>query len=88
MVSQKTTIINKSGIHARPASVLSKLCTKCDSDVILCVGEKRINPKSMLILMSAAIKCGTEITVECTGETERADLELIIEGISSGLGEE
>lgn len=87
MVSQKTTVVNKSGIHARPASELAKICTKCDSNVIISIGEKRINPKSILMLMSAAIRCGTEIVVECTGETEKEDLEKIIDAIASGLGE-
>lgn len=87
MVSQKTTVINESGIHARPASELAKVCSKCDSDIIISVGEKRINPKSILNLMAAAIRCGTDIVVECTGETEKEDLEKIIDAIAGGLGE-
>jgi phosphocarrier protein HPr len=87
MVSQKTTVINASGIHARPASELAKTCSKCSSDIIISVGEKRINPKSILNLMAAAIRCGTDIVVECTGETEVEDLEKIMEAIASGLGE-
>jgi phosphocarrier protein HPr len=87
MVSQKTTVINKSGIHARPASELAKVCSKCDSDIIISVGEKRLNPKSILNLMAAAIRCGTDIVVECTGETEKEDLEKILDAIASGLGE-
>jgi phosphocarrier protein len=87
MVSQKTTVINKSGIHARPAGELAKVCSKCDSDVFISVGEKRLNPKSILNLMAAAIRCGTEIVVECTGETEKEDLEKILDAIASGLGE-
>jgi phosphocarrier protein len=87
MVSQKVTVKNASGLHARPASELAKLCTKCNSDIAIIVGEKRINPKSILILMSAAIRCGTEILVECTGETEQEDLQAIINAIEDGLGE-
>jgi phosphocarrier protein len=87
MVSQKTTVINKSGIHARPAGELAKICSKCASDIIISVGEKRLNPKSILNLMAAAIRCGTEIVVECTGETEKEDLEKILDAIASGLGE-
>ncbi len=87
MVSQRITVTNASGLHARPAGELSKLCSKCSSDIIIKVGEKRINPKSILILMSAAIRRGTEIEVECSGETEKEDLELIINAIAGGLGE-
>ena len=87
MVSQKVTVKNASGLHARPASELAKLCSKCNSDIAIVVGEKRINPKSILILMSAAIRSGTEIVVECSGETEQEDLRAIISAIESGLGE-
>lgn len=87
MVSQNITVINKSGIHARPASELAKLASKCNSDVAIKVGERKINPKSILNLMAAAIRCGTEIEVECNGETEKEDLKILIDAIASGLGE-
>mgnify|MGYP003279959107 CR=1 FL=1 len=87
MVSEKITVKNPSGLHLRPAGVLSQIASKCASDVILVKGEKRVNPKSVLILMAAGIKCGDEITVECSGETESQDLKTIVEAIESGLGE-
>lgn len=87
MVSKNITITNKSGVHARPASELAKVASKCNSDVVIRVGERSLNPKSVLILMAAAIRCGTEVVVECTGDTEEADLKSIIDAIESGLGE-
>ena len=87
MVSQKTTIINPSGLHARPAGELAKLCSRCKSDVTIHVGEKKINPKSILNIMAAAIRCGTDVVVECSGETEQEDLEQVISAIAGGLGE-
>ena len=87
MVSQKITVTNKSGIHARPAGELVQVASKCSSDVVIQVGEKRVNPKSILMLMAAAIRCGTEITVECDGETEEEDLKKMLDAIESGLGE-
>ena len=59
MVSQKVIISNPSGLHARPASVLVQAAGKCQSDVILVYGEKRIQAKSILNLMAAAIKSGS-----------------------------
>ena len=57
------------------------------SSIILVAGEKRLQAKSVLNLMSAAIKCGTEITVECDGEDEAEALKTVVEAIESGLGE-
>ena len=87
MVSEKITVKNPSGLHLRPAGMLSQIASKCHSDVTLVKGEKRVNPKSVLILMAAGIKCGDEIVVECSGETEKEDLKTIIDAIESGLGE-
>lgn len=87
MVSQKITVLNKSGLHLRPAGELSKIAAKCKSTITLVKGDKRVNPKSVLILMSGGIKCGDEILVECDGEAEEQDLKTIIDAISSGLGE-
>ena len=87
MVSQKVTVCNPSGIHARPAATLAKTAAPFKSNVVLVVGEKRLVAKSVLNLMSAAIKCGTEITVECDGEDEAEALATVVCAIESGLGE-
>ena len=87
MVSQKVIISNTSGLHARPASVLVQAAGKCQSDVILVYGEKRIQAKSILNLMAAAIKSGSEVVVECSGETEEEDLKKLVSLIENGLGE-
>lgn len=87
MVSQKVVIKNPSGLHARPASILVQAAGKCRSDIILVYGEKRIQAKSILNLMAAAIKSGSEVVIECTGESEEEDLKTLVELIESGLGE-
>ena len=42
MVSKKVTIINPSGVHARPASILSKAATECSSNILLIHNGKKI----------------------------------------------
>ena len=79
MVSQKVVVKNKSGLHARPAAVLAKAAGKLSSNVIIV--------KSVLNIMAAAIKCGTEIEAQCEGENEQEDLKTIVDLIESGLGE-
>lgn len=87
MVSRKITVSNASGLHARPASVLAQAAGKCKSDVKIVVGDKKIEAKSILNIMAAAIKKGTEIELQCDGETEEADLNTLTDLIESGLGE-
>ncbi|KAB1437956.1 HPr family phosphocarrier protein [Candidatus Galacturonibacter soehngenii] len=87
MLSQTIMIQNPHGLHARPAGELVKIATSCDSDITLIVGERRINAKSIFSIMSAGIKCGTQIEIECSGETEKEDLDCLLKAIEQGLGE-
>lgn len=87
MVSQKLVIKNEAGLHARPAGVLAQAAMKCKSNVLILVGEKRVQVKSILNLMAAGIKCGTEIELQCDGENEEEELQTLVALIESGLGE-
>lgn len=87
MVSEKVIVKNKSGLHLRPAGVFVKYASGCKSDIKVIEGDKLVEAKSILNVMAAGIKCGTEIEIVCTGETEEADLLTMINAISSGLGE-
>ena len=87
MISKTLTIVNPSGLHLRPAGVLSQTAMKFKSDVTIECGEKKIIAKSVLNVMAAGIKCGTEITLICDGEDEAAAMETLTTAIESGLGE-
>lgn len=87
MISKTLTIVNPSGLHLRPAGVLSQTAMKFKCDVIIESGEKRIIAKSVLNVMAAGIKAGTEINLICDGEDEAAAMETLSKAIESGLGE-
>ena len=82
MLTKNLTVVNPSGLHLRPAGVLSQTAMKFKSDVIIESGAK-----SVLNVMAAGIKCGTEITLICDGEDEAEAMKTISEAIESGLGE-
>lgn len=88
MVTEKIRVRNKSGLHLRPATELSAICSKCSCDIAIIHQKGRINPKSILMLMGAGIKAGTEIEVQCNGEGEESSLKKIIDAIKGGFGEE
>lgn len=88
MVSKTFTIKNKMGFHMRPANVFVTEMTKYASDVEIEMSGKKINGKSIMNIMAACIKCGSEITVECSGTDEEAALAEATQLIESGFGEE
>lgn len=87
MVSKDTVMVAAQGFHMRPASVFVKEMAKFKSKITLVVGEKNIDAKSLMIILSAGIKKGTNFTVKADGEDEQAALDKAIEMIDSGFGE-
>ncbi len=87
MVSQKITVTNEQGMHMRPASLFSQTMTPFTSDVKILFNDTAYDAKSVMMLMSACIKCGAEIEVQCDGPDEADALKKAIELIESGLGD-
>ncbi len=79
MVSEKITITNEYGIHARTAAVLAAECKKYISEIKILVDERSVNPKNVMELMNGKITCGKEITVVCDGVDEESALKHIID---------
>ena len=62
--------------------------TKFSCAAFLDVAGKKINAKSVMLIIAACIKCGAEVTVGCvTVQTRRRLLQKAVELIESGFGE-
>lgn len=79
MVSQKVNVTNPEGLHMRPAGVFTKEMTKFDSDVKIKFGGKDYDGKSIMNVMAACIKCGSNIEIECSGSDEKEALKKAVE---------
>ena len=80
MVSQTFTITNSQGFHMRPAGTFTSAMGKYQSTVTIVKDGNRIDGKSIMNLIAACIKCGTEITVEIEGPDEEAAMKEAAEG--------
>ena len=87
MVSAKTIVVNPQGMHMRPAQLFVNTMAKYKSDVTIIFGDKTINAKSIMHLMAACIKQGSEIEIQCCGEQEADALKAAVELVGSGLDE-
>ena len=87
MLSKTLTIENSEGLHMRPAGVVAKEMGKFACDVTIVFGDKRINAKSLINIISACIKTGAEITFEFDGEDEEAAMAKVEELASQNFGE-
>lgn len=87
MVSKITKVVNKEGFHMRPANYFIKEMSKYKSDIQLMFNGNTVNGKSIMNIMAACIKYGSEIEVRCSGEDEAEMLDEAVKLIESGLGE-
>nr|WP_072514354.1 HPr family phosphocarrier protein [Ndongobacter massiliensis] len=86
MVEKQVTIVNETGLHARPAAALVQFVKNIPGDVELVKEGKVANAKSIFNVMSLGISKGTEITVRVNGDNEEENLNKVVEFIE-GLTE-
>ena len=87
MVSAKVKVINPQGMHMRPAQVFVAEMAKYNSDVTIVFGGKNVNAKSIMHLMAACIKQGSELEIRCEGEQEAEALKAAVALLGAGLGD-
>jgi len=88
MVKQKLTILNPSGLHARPAASLVKLASRFTSKIYLQKDGLEVNAKSIMGVMTLAAEKGSKVLITADGEDEKEALEQLIELIKNRFSEE
>ncbi|MDO9493355.1 HPr family phosphocarrier protein [Acetobacterium sp.] len=70
MQIQEVTVLNETGIHARPASMFVKAAGKFKSNIFVIKADKEINAKSIVGVMAGGITQGTTVKIKAEGEDE------------------
>ena len=71
MIEEVLKIVNKHGLHARPAAQFVKIAGKFTSDIKVIKDGLEVNGKSIMGIMMLAAEPGSEITLLIKGEDER-----------------
>ena len=87
MISKKVVIKNPTGLHLRPAGILCNEAVKYKSRGYFKYGDNEANAKSVLSVLGACIRSGTELEFICEGEDEKAAMAGVITVVENGLGE-
>jgi len=88
LVSREVTIINKLGLHARPAAQLVKTAAKFESEILLRREGLEVNGKSIMGVMMLAAEKGAKILVIAKGKDENEALEAMVKVFETKFGEE
>lgn len=70
------------GLEARPIAVLVQVASQYESAIYLEAAGKRVNAKSIMGMMTMALKAGEKLVVEANGTDEAAAIEGIEKYIS------
>lgn len=89
MYKKIVTIVNHSGIHARPASMIVSEANKFASDIILEKNDgEKANPKSIMGVIVLALSYGSQVIIKANGPDEYEAVESLAKLISEKFHEE
>jgi catabolite repression HPr-like protein len=74
MTSKTIKIKLEHGLEARPIALLVQEASKYDSSIYINSGEKRVNAKSIMGMMTLGLVNGEELTVTTDGADEQEAL--------------
>ncbi len=81
MKSKEITIRLENGLEARPVAMLVQVASKYESSIYLEAGNKKVNAKSIMGMMSLGLDTGEKVNAFAEG----ADEEAAIVGIENYL---
>lgn len=90
MYEMSTTIVNPSGLHARPASEFVRTAGKYKSRIKIARADRpdsAVNAKSMVMLLSLSAAQGVSVSISAEGDDEQQAVTALVELIKGGFGE-
>jgi phosphocarrier protein len=87
MVERSVQILNKNGLHARPAAEIVKTSAKFQSEVTLVRDGMEVNGKSIMGVMMLAAECGATLVLRADGSDANEALDALATLILNKFGE-
>jgi len=87
MVERTVIIVNKAGLHTRPAAAIVKTASRFQSDFFIKKGVFEINGKSIIGVMTLAAEQGSSLHLVFNGPDEEQAATAIVELFERGFGE-
>ncbi len=88
MIEKELEVLNRAGLHTRPAASLVKLTSRYKSDVFLVKDGFEINAKSIIGVMTLTAEQGAKLIAKIDGEDEAEAMAALAELFNNKFGEE
>jgi phosphocarrier protein len=82
------TLLNKVGLHARPAALFVQTSNKFKSRITVKKGEKEVDAKSILGVLSLGAEFGSIITIKANGDDAYEAVKTLFELVKNKFYEE
>lgn len=87
-IEKEITIINRLGLHARPAAMFVRIANRYRSEIWVEKEGEQINGKSIMGLMMLAAGQGSKLMIRCEGPDADKAMEEIEDLINRSFNEE
>jgi phosphocarrier protein HPr len=81
-------VVNRLGLHARPAMTFVDLANTFASSIRVAKGDTEVDGKSIMQMMMLAAGQGSELTITAKGDDARSACEALKKLVESGFDEE
>ena len=86
-MGRSVKIVNKNGLHARPAAELVKTASRFQSEITMVRDDLEVNGKSIMGVMMLAAECGAELLVRADGPDAEQAVSAIADLVARKFGE-
>jgi phosphocarrier protein HPr len=87
MIEREVVIMNRAGLHTRPAATIVKLAAKFQSDFFIVKDDMEINGKSIIGVMTLAAEQGSHLLLRFNGSDEEEAAVAIVDLFNRGFDE-
>ncbi len=88
MIRKEIQVVNRLGIHARPAGLIVDITGRAKSDIFIEYDGTRANAKSILNIMMLAVTPDSKVTFEISGEDEASVMQQLVQLFNDKFNEE
>jgi phosphocarrier protein HPr len=87
MAERSVQIVNRNGLHARPAAEIVKAAAKFKSDITIVRDDLEVNGKSIMGVMMLAAEYGSTLQLRADGPDADQAVETLAKLVASKFGE-
>ena len=84
---RNVTIVNRNGLHARPAAEIVKTAARFKSDIVLIRDDLEVNGKSIMGVMMLAAEFGSTLTLRASGPDAEQAVAALADLVAARFGE-